>query len=254
MATYTSYNPLYEDDPKQVAMKTRILTHMTADHADSLALFLKQYCKQPINIPASSEELSKLSLSDIQLTHMIISHPKGRSLIPFDPPMQSFSESRARLVQMHTEALRALGLSDLKIDTFVLPNKAWQWLIQFACILSFSTFTLYPSAAFLPEANTLASKIWSFGGLAPWNARLASYLCKPVVIAMVLIHAAEVVWFQQTRLRRYWVPTGTLVWWMWIVAAFNGGVGAIFRFDDMVADIRKEKEMKEKGKGKDEQH
>lgn len=78
---------------------------------------------------------------------------------------------------------------------------------------------------------------------------VTSYLCKPTLVFMVLIHAAEAVYFEQTRLSRYWVQTGSVVWWMWIVCAFNGGVAGIWRFDGMVADIRREKEEKEKMKG-----
>ncbi|KAJ8606826.1 hypothetical protein MRB53_040693 [Persea americana] len=251
MATYTSHNPLYEDDPKTVAIKSRILTHMTADHAESLALYLRHYCKQPITLPPTPAILSTLALTDITPTHMIITHPSGRSLIPFTPPMAHLSGSRARLVQMHTEALRALHLSDLKVSTFVLPNKAWQWFTHFCTLLCFTTFSIYSSASFRPESDTLASRIWSVGGLAPWLGILASWTCKPVLVGMVLIHGAEVWHFQRSRLRTYWVAVGSVVWWCWVLCVFSGGVAGIWRFDEMVEGIRAENAAKQKGKGQE---
>lgn len=62
----------------------------------------------------------------------------------------------------------------------------------------------------------------------------------------MVAHAVETVWFQKTRLRRHWVETGTVVWWLWIAVALHGGGAGIARFGDLVAEKRRAKELKEK--------
>lgn len=220
-------------DPKIQAMKTRVQTHMTADHADSLALFLNHYCKVPIPLHPTPP-VGTLKLDDIALDHMVITHPTGRNLVQITPPMNHLGESRERLVTMHNECLQALDLAPFKVEKFVAPSKLWQWITHVICALCFLTYGLYPAAAFLPEADTLASRIWSVGGLAPGLARFTSYVKDAVLVGMLAIHLGEAVWFSRTRLRRYWVPRFSAVWWMWTTAVFNGGVAAVFRFDEMV--------------------
>lgn len=231
---------LYLSDPKIQAMKARVLTHMTTDHADSLALYLKHYCKIPISL-RPTPPIGTLKLDDITLEHIIISHSSGRNLVPINPPMNHLGEARERLVGMHNDCLRALDMAPYKVDKFVMPNKPWQWILHFLTALCFVTYSIYPARAFLPESNTLASQIWSIGGLAPGLARLTSYVKDPVLAGMLVIHIGEVVYFSRTRLRKYWVPRFSGVWCLWTAAVFNGGVAAIFRFDDMVKSTEEER-------------
>lgn len=231
-------------DPSQ-AMKARILGHMTSDHAESLALYLNHYCNIPTPLTPPP---STLKLDDITLDHIIISHSGGRNIVPITPPMDSLTEARERLITMHKDCLAALGLSDFKVDTFLLPNKPWQWFTHLVTALCFVTFSIYPAEAFLPEANTLASKIWSIGGLVPGLARTAYHVKDSVLALMIVIHVGEAAYFARARLRKFWVGTFTSVWWAWTAAVFNGGVAGITRFDEMVREMEEEKKKKKDGK------
>ena len=234
-----------EAGPKLAATKTQILTHMTKDHADSLALMLNHFCRIPtsINPPPSS-----ISLDEITLDHFTISHSSGRNLIKFKPPMTSYAESRQRFVELHKEALRGLDLADFKVEKFVAPNKAYQWFTHAICVITFVTFIFWPAEQFFPESGGWPYQIWSLGGLVPSVARLSGRVKDRVLIGMFVIHLSEAAWFSKMRLRRYWVPRFSWTWWMWVTVAFNGGVAGIWRFEDYV------KEIKEKKKKKGEKH
>jgi len=241
MATANQGPPTLDlSDPKIQALKTRVQTHMTTDHADSLALFLTHYCKVPVPLRPTPPP-GTLKLDDIALDHIVIAHPTGRNLVQITPPMSHLGQSRERLVGMHNDCLTALDLAPFKVETFVVPNKLWQWITHFVCALCFVTYSVYPAEAFLPEANTLASQVWSIGGLAPGLARLTSYVKDAVLVGMLAIHVTEAAYFSRTRLRKYWVPRFSGVWWMWTTAVFNGGVAAMWRFDEMVESMEVER-------------
>ncbi|KAJ9650259.1 hypothetical protein H2198_010429 [Neophaeococcomyces mojaviensis] len=220
-------------DPKTLAMKTRVLTHMTTDHADSLALYLRHYSKLPASSIPLSPPVGMLKLEDVTLDHMIISHPGGGNLVYIDPPMKSLMESRERLVGMHKDCLTGLGLSDIKIDSFVLPNKAWQWVTHLVTTFCFVTFSFFRSEVY---------RIWSFGGLVPGLGALAEVTATPVLWLMLAIHISEAGYFARTRLRKHWVQRFSPLWWMWTTCVFNGGVAGITRFDEMVEVMKAERE------------
>ena len=227
-----------EAGPKLAATKTQILTHMTKDHADSLALMLNHFCRIPtsINPPPSS-----ISLDEITLDHFTISHSSGRNLIKFKPPMTSYAESRQRFVELHKEALRGLDLADFKVEKFVLPNKPWQWFTHFITLWTFTIFALYPAEDFLPGQRTLPSKVYSMGGMTPWLAQFAYHVKDWVLLGMLVIHTVEAGVMARGRLRRFWVPRFSRMWWLWTTATFSGGVAALWRFDDMVRGIEEER-------------
>lgn len=242
-------SPSEAADAKAQAIKSRILTHMTSDHADSLALFLRHYCKIPSSqVPINPPPAGTLQLTDITLDHIIITHQSGRNLIPLTPPMNSMAESRERLIAMHKDCLAALDLAPFKVDKFVPPNKAWQWITHFAVFMTIFTFAFWPTAAFRPGSRAFPALFWSFGGLADWNATLASYIKNYVLVVVLLIHVGEAAWFSRTRLRKYWVDRFSPLWWAWSGCVFLGGVAGMWRFDEYVAGIEREKNKKGEGK------
>ena len=227
-------------DPKILSMKARVTTHMTTDHADSLTLFLKHYCKVPISL-RPTPPIGTLKLDDIALDHIIISHPNGRNIVQITPPMNHLGEARERLVSMHNDCLKALDLASFKVEKFVLPNKLWQWITHLLCALCFTFFSIYPSEAFLPESNTLPSKIWSIGGLVPVLADVASHVKNQVLVGMLIIHVSEAAYMSRMHLRKYWVPRFSAVWWVWVAVVFNGGAAGMYRFQDMVEGMEAER-------------
>lgn len=228
-----STQPTPGGPPDLAAMKNRILTHMNADHQLSLRLYLQHYSHVP------SLGATDAKMLDITTEHMIVSSSYGRHVVLFEPPMKSLMEARERLVEMHNLCLKELDLSDVEVKTYVLPDRAWQWMLSGLCLLIYATFPFRDSLK--PESESIIYKIWSLGGTAPWLAKL-SYILDPFVLGFVVVcHAAEAVWFINRRLRRHWVEAGTVTWWLWVLDCLMEGGGCLKRFDRVVKRMEAEK-------------
>lgn len=219
--------------PDPAALKTRILNHMNADHHLSLRMFLQHYN----HVPSSGTHSAKIL--DITPEHMILQSSYGRHVVAFEPPMKSLSEARERFVEMHNLCLRKLDVSDVVIKGYSPPDRLWQYGLSSLVLLIFATFPFRESLR--PESGSVISKIWSVGGLAPWLAQL-SYTLAPLTLGFIIVaHAAEAVWFANTKLRRHWVETGSVIWWCWIVDCMVEGVGSWSRFDRIVKKMEEKK-------------
>src|SRR5690349_8717087 len=152
------------------AMKSRIITHMNADHADSLSLFLQHYCGVPPSMAdkrsGSASTSTSVRLEDITLSHLIVASPIGRNLIPIDPPMKTLAEARERLVAMHRESLAGLGFSDIVVSEYRWPQGWWQILVFITCAVAY--LSLSRRQHFAPGSSpAFMYQIWSVGGLWP---------------------------------------------------------------------------------------
>jgi hypothetical protein len=226
--------------PSPATTKTRIITHMNTDHANTLSLFAQHYNRLPPSAARSAH------LADISPTHLTLttSSPWPRLLIPLDPPLSaSLTDARTRFVAMHNECLAALDLSDVEVKAYRLPNKRWQWAFALGVVAVYTTFPF--RGALDPAGQGWAYSLWSGFGRVPWLGDLA-YFAAPIVLPLtVMIHVVEAVYFARGRLRRHQVPRGGKVWWCWIGDVMLEGFGAFLRFDEVVAD-----EVERKGKGK----
>jgi len=151
--------------------------------------------------------------------------------------MKTLLDARTRLVDMHNDSLAQLNLSDVVVDTYHLPDRAWQWALSGLCLLIFSTFP-FREQLVLPS---LPSLIWSLGGTLPGLARFAYHLAPVVLGIMVVLHGAEAVWFARTRLTRHWVEVGTAVWCAWVLDCLVEGIGCISRFERLVGRMEADK-------------
>jgi hypothetical protein len=222
------------------AIKARIITHMNADHAYSLELYVRHYNQLPI------AQARAAKLHEITQTHLILTTTQSRLLIPLSPPLDSsLKDARERLVEMHNTCLAALGIAaqGVIVEAYVPPNALYQvfTLVSVASVL----FTLPFRAALHPDSGSWLSWYWSLGGMVPGVARLA-YAVAPLVWWLTLaIHVGETVWFVRTRLGRFSVVPFTGVWWCWVVDCFFEGFGAFRRFDALVGELERTK-----GKGR----
>jgi hypothetical protein len=206
---------------------------MNSDHALSLRLYLAHYAHVPLPGTKTAQML------DITPEHMIITSAYGRHVVPLEPPMKSLMEARERLVAMHNTCLTELGLSEVVLEHYVGPDRAWQWCLSALCVLIFVTFPFREQLR--PESGSVIAWIWSLGGALPGLARLA-YSLQPLVLGvMVILHGGEAVWFASSKLPRYWVETGTWVWWCWVLDCLLEGVGCLSRFDRVVGRLEAEK-------------
>jgi hypothetical protein len=235
-------------DPKINALKTRIITHMNADHASSLSLFARYFCKLPTAQSATAK------LTDIELTHLIISttspftnyttnRTTARNYIALTPPMSSFSEARERLVTMHNEALAGLGFSDITVTHYEPPRSPLHVFVFALCLWAWISFCYRPNL--LPTAPVRPIyTFWSAGGYSPAFASFAHYVQPLTITLMLVIHISEATYFARTRLRKHQVQTGSAVWWSWVTSNLVEGVGAMQRFDAIVRNKEEEKKRK----------
>ena len=229
---------------KTTALKTRILSHMNSDHAESLSLFAQHYCK----IPPSQSKTAKLT--DIELDHMIISTSQSftvsnrnvaRNYVPITPPMSSFSEARERMVAMNNESLNGLGLSDIKVTTYRFP-RGYHWVVFFAVTISFISFSRPEFTS--PEHGGFLYDFWSMNGYAPGLAALGHTLQPYTFVLMLVIHTTEAAYLARSRLRKHGVKAGSPLWYVWTISCFLEGFGAFQRFDAIVQEKKEEKKAK----------
>ncbi|KPI39069.1 uncharacterized protein AB675_4673 [Cyphellophora attinorum] len=224
--------------PKDItALRIRIITHMNKDHARSLQLYARHYNHLPATEVRIPPKLTEITPNYLILT---TSSPERRLLIPLEPPLPAnLSGARERLVSMHNTCLTALNLSDIVITEYRHPTKWWEWSAGFMVLLILLTFPF--RSHIHPDSNSLISKIWSVGGLAPWHAKLAYVLAPLVLPAVWIIHVGEVVGCMLPRLRKYGVEAGSRVWWCWMGDCFLEGGGAWLRVDGMVREAGEKK-------------
>ncbi|KAF2157788.1 hypothetical protein K461DRAFT_274018 [Myriangium duriaei CBS 260.36] len=214
------------DPVKDAAAKARIISHMNADHHDSVVRYLENYHH------LSHWTATSGHITDITLSTLTIASSSGSHSIPFDPPMSSFRDARERLVVMDKECVAALGRSDITVREWVVPRGVFLALF----IIVSTTFI-----AFSLRSNFAPSGI--FAPFLPSFFRRFCHAIQPVVFyGMLAIHASEAVYMARGRLRKHNVNVRSAVYWQWVGDAFIEGFGAFFKFDELVRRKRVEKE------------
>jgi hypothetical protein len=211
------------DPAKDAAIRKRIITHMNADHQSSLSLYLQHYLSLPPRT-ASYPELTSISLSALTLETT-----DGKThTIPFTPPMTSYAEARARAVAMDHESRTGLGLSTIKITTYIPPSSPFHLTVAILVLIAYATFLTHSR---ITPGTFLYDKILPFfPGGAPWFL----WISRTIALPVLAIHVTETVIMERTRLRRYNVERWSGVWWKWMVGTFVEGFGSFQRFDGVV--------------------
>ena len=229
--------PLAHSD-NEIAIRTRITTHLNTSHRDSLFLFLRHYC----NVPAHSTTPHSTTLETLKQDSLILTSQGKRYYVPLQPPLSSLTSSaatRQRLKEMHNDCLRGLDLSDGRITTYRPPDTLIKRINFLAVVLTMLSFSR--RANFLPGSLFYETSRLSF---VPNFAWFCSTVQPWLITAMLGIHVSEAVWMARTRLRRHGVERWSRLWWVWVGTCFIEGVGSFQRIDGMVRD--QEEEMKKR--------
>ncbi|KAF1991350.1 hypothetical protein K402DRAFT_345956 [Aulographum hederae CBS 113979] len=200
-------------DPQEAASKQRIITHMNADHQDSIVRYAEHFCK------FTSFGARNAHLTDIALDKMVIEASGRRHIVPFTPPMSSWREARERLVAMDQETLKALSRSDITVKEY-LPPKGFGAVVFAACA---TVFILLPR-----EQTTAPGSL--VDRLAPALASYARRFRLHILLPLAFLHSVECLLFVFTRLRKHTVPAMSLLWWKWTLSAFVEGIGSFQRY------------------------
>ena len=177
----------------------------------------------------SSSTASSPTLTDISLSQLVFRTRDGNThVIPFQPPMKSFSEARVRTVEMDRESRAALDLSSIRVTEFDLPYGAYQWGVISTIAFAFAVY--FNLGLIVPGTFVYDTLLPYWPGGPSWFFWFVDKL--PYIVFG--IHAGEAAWLDQTRLRKYNVTRGSGLWWKWIGSAVAEGGGAILRFDAIV--------------------
>lgn len=230
------------------AARARIISHMNADHQDSLILYLEHYHG------LSSFASRNAQLVDISLNHMLISTNatkkpvKGTTqtngscsyTIVFDPPLKAWSETRERVAAMDKQCRRALGRKEMTLKVYFAP-RGFSGVVMLVCALTYLTFYRRANLSPTTAPEFLRPILKKFPGVAEFLWKV-----QPMVfVPMVLVHLSEATYMHLTRLRPLNVSTGSNLWLKWMASTFVEGFGNFMRIDAWVKD---EEERRAKSK------
>ncbi|KAF2839583.1 hypothetical protein M501DRAFT_1015678 [Patellaria atrata CBS 101060] len=214
-------------DTKDAAAKQRIISHMNADHQDSVMRYVEHYH----NLSSFSARNAKLI--DISLNEMRIDVDGKKYSISFEPTLESFRDARERVIAMDLEATASLKRSDITLKEYLRPQGRHS-IILVLCLIGYAA--LFSRRNWQPGSYQY-DYIWRHTPfLIP---TLVKY--QPLGLSlMVGLHTIETV-YMWSRLSKHSVPTFSRVWWMWTVSTFCEGFGAHERVSSYVSRKREQK-------------
>ena len=222
---------------KDTAAQNRIITHMNADQSDSIIRYVRHYSGLS-SFSARNARLTTITFQNLEISSFPYPSKEVYHTIPLDPPLESWAEARARLVEMDADACKGLGCSNITVKTYA-PPKGFMAFVFGACLWSYLTFSR--RSHFLPGSLYYDYFFRFVPGLASF-----CYKFQPLMISlMVVLHGAEVIHLAITRLEKHTVPVFSQLWWKWILSDFVEGVGALTRFNRIVNEERLKRERQE---------
>lgn len=214
------------------ARKKRIVSHMNQEHTREISHYLRHYA----HLPAGAAS-SPATMRDVDLGGMTIRSRDGRDhFIPFTPPLAGWGEVKDRVVEMAAEARGALGLSDVVIEGYTLPE-------GFGIIVTGSVLFYFLCAATLPwvQPGTGAWTLLEKG--FPGGPGFYGWLVDAIFWPVVGIHAVECYFFDR-KLQRHGVQRLSGQWWLWLSNCFLEGFPSFKRVDGIVARKQQERNGK----------
>ncbi|KAF5010447.1 hypothetical protein FDECE_3395 [Fusarium decemcellulare] len=213
------------------ARKTRIVTHMNQDHTREISYYLRHYAH------LSASAASSPVLRDVDLNGMSIRSRDGRDhFIPFTPPLASWAETKDRIIEMAVSAREALGLSDIVITQYTLPE-------GFGVIVAGSVLFYFFCAASLSwvQPGTEAWKLLEVG--FPGGPTSFRWVVDTIFWPVIGIHVFECILFDR-KLQRHGVERFSGQWLIWLVNCFIEGFPTFKRVDAIVARKQQDKNNK----------
>ena len=173
-------------------------------------------------------------MSAIDLDSMTLRANNKDYRIPFKPQLNSYRETRERVVQMDQECLQILDKSDITVKEFVPPTVSAFYLVEFLIVAS--TFLGYSQQWWFARGKIVERVLGSaFAGF--------SWIIQPWLISFMLaLHGAEAVYFARNQLWKHSINIRTSTFWKWVATVFVEGQFAYKRFHDHVDKMRQEKE------------
>ncbi|KAK4048594.1 hypothetical protein OIO90_005764 [Microbotryomycetes sp. JL221] len=213
------------------AEASRIMSHMNSEHPESLQHYLEHYFKVP---PKQAKQTPTISAFSTAGGMTIQYGPVGnrqRKVYEFKPPIKA-GEARKRLEEMHQEARRALGLSEIRINKCDLKLNTLMSMLAgplLSLVLFMSTdATVLQYGSLLKK---LLSRILALAGRTRASqSELATAIRLVSIVLFYSLHILEVNVQLAARLRKYNVDDPA-VRKKWQLATFLGGFPVWMQLD-----------------------
>jgi hypothetical protein len=230
-SSFYSQREMAEHIDKNTMIKDRIISHMNADHQTSLADYLQFYAKATPH-EASTAELVDINTGGMTITR--VTEPNGPPrpiVVPIDPPMDSLSQARERLVAMAFESMEGLGRSRWKVETYAVPSLAG--IIYGIVTCAFLALLLFPDLTLPPGAKARQLLLFDSDVAARF---LYLYQREGRSVIMGIAVYTTIVRMRR-RLARHGYASSRGVWASWLVAALLEGPFACASFDKVVRSV-----------------
>lgn len=211
----------------------RIMAHMNADHADSLARYI-QHFGGVWAISARQPEMVRLSRASMTIAS---TGPVGASFsrglhttISFEPALAAgLGDARKRLIDMDEEARRGLGREDVTVRQYRFPTSAagWAWwaFVAGAWWILGRRANLFEGAWFCDHVLARAPTAFVVV-LRAWQAR--------IFYVMLGLHALETLEMAVGKMRAFNVELASPVWCAWVASVAFEGFPVWARLDRVV--------------------
>ncbi|ODA80981.1 hypothetical protein RJ55_03941 [Drechmeria coniospora] len=209
--------------------RNRIISHMNQSHARELAHYLRHYAAVPRRHAVASP-----SLQDVTLQGMRIHADGNDYVVPFEPPLVSWADVKARIIDMDTTAREHLGISDIFVTQFAPPE-------GFDCAIFAAVVFYFACVASLPWVVPGSMLYRAVAAVFPGGPDWYKWLTRLVFFPVIGIHLTET-YFLNRKLQRHGVEPWSGLWWRWVSSGFIEGYPASMRVDRVVARKRAEKE------------
>lgn len=219
---------------KDAAAQARIISHMNADHFDSLIRYLRHY-HGVSPFAARNARMSTITLPSMTISTASPPSPSNSYTIALDPPLSSWAEARARLAEMDREACKGSGCSSITVKSYAPPYGFMA--VNFAiCAWAYLTFST--------RSNFLPGSIYYtfFFKYMPGFAKFCYNVQPFIILLMLVVHFGEALYLARTRLDKHTVPMFSQLWWKWFISDVIEGYTAKVRFDAVVEEERLKKE------------
>ncbi|KAK3899596.1 hypothetical protein C8A05DRAFT_17990 [Staphylotrichum tortipilum] len=242
------------------AQKARTFAHMNNDHRADMRHILQHYGASPPVPPSSLPSTASAHdpsadplLLDISLASLTLHLPRTNTVhtVPLNPPLATWDERRARLVDMTRAARAALGVPDeatgegavVVVAEYMPPRVPYDLAIFLAVLFYYFTFALVRLGLLDPSNGSAAAVLAQTAVEAsrfPGGVDGFVWLVNAIFVPVVGIHVFETWLLERTKLSKFGVRRGSKVWWMWVGSVFIEGAMAFKRFDIVVARLKAE--------------
>ncbi|RPA77385.1 hypothetical protein BJ508DRAFT_417098 [Ascobolus immersus RN42] len=204
MTTQRNVSSSREIDPSR---KTRIIEHMNNDHSSDISMYLQYYSKLP-EAQADTGRMEDMTLDGMVFTSRLSSGSTTTTHIPFKTPLTTAADARNVLVEMSGEAADGLGLSKVKLDSYLAPSPVGYF---FGCAFLATLVIFATPEPFLAPGKFVRETVLM------GNATIADVIREYHWIWFVLLlttHMAEMA-LMTKKMKRYRVKEKD-VWWKWV--------------------------------------